>query len=64
MQTGVSRLQHILSTLVQNCPKPEADVSVFLKSRILFYLFKKFFLSFTFGCSVSVLLCMGFLWLQ
>lgn len=43
MQTGVSRLQHTLSTLVQDCPKPEADVSVFLKIRILFYLFKNFF---------------------
>ena len=43
VQTGVSRLQHTLSTLVQDCPKPEADVSVFLKIRILFYLFKNFF---------------------
>ena len=43
MQTGVSRLQHTLSVLVQDCPKPKADASLFFKNRISFYLFKNFF---------------------
>ena len=54
VQTGVSRLQHTLSTLVQDCPKPEVDISLFLKHRILFYLFKNCFNFWMFWVFVAV----------